>query len=92
MWLSNELAGWPEVFKNEIYPEHGISGVGYNLDLISEVEDGRHIIIGIILERYRITHNPFSVFDDVAFEYNIFSRRLTLELFGSPTTNVHFGL
>jgi hypothetical protein len=80
-----------EVFKNEIYPRHGINGIGYNIDLSAGegVSEGRKPM-GIILERRYISNTGgFKVMDHGFLTLDLPSGRLKLDLDESPTSNVH---
>ena len=89
--INDIFQGRLQVFKNEIYPQHGIDGIGYGLDL-SVLRDGKKMpeAIDITLARYHVTQqNKFNVFYNGAFELNLRSGILVLDLARGNVPNIH---
>ncbi|MBI4120738.1 MAG: hypothetical protein HY457_00575 [Parcubacteria group bacterium] len=99
-WLPEDISqiedifqGWLEVFKNEIYEQHGIEGVGYNVDLSAFMgKGGRNVPAGIRIERrYVTTRGGMRLVDNGFFELSLSSGALKLDLQEGETGNVHTG-
>lgn len=81
-----------EVFKNEIYPQHNIEGIGYNVDLSAVRYGDRYVPLGIILERRYVTiKNGFKVLDHGFLRLDLQSGLLSIDLEEFPTSNIHLG-
>lgn len=91
--LTDIFEGLLEVFKNEIYPEHHIDGIGYNVDLTAALtRAGARSPAEIVLERrYVTTDDGFSVTENGKFKLNLRTGGLTLEFDEYATPNVHTG-
>ncbi|MDE1920303.1 MAG: hypothetical protein KGI24_02510 [Candidatus Omnitrophica bacterium] len=78
-----------EVFKNEIYPRHGINGTGYNLDL---AVDGNHAPAFLKLERRQVVQESggIKVYNDGVLTLRLTDGALILDLERIPTSNVHY--
>ncbi|MCM8780228.1 MAG: UPF0489 family protein, partial [Candidatus Omnitrophica bacterium] len=74
-----------ELFKNEIYPEHGIDGIGYNLDLHYATDLGMsRDNYGLTLEIYYISaESGFSVVRQASLKLDFRSGMITMDL--NPT-------
>ena len=70
------------VFKNELYPEHGIEGIGYSLDLGVVYGEQREIIPSDVrVERYAVVlQDRFSVYHNGAITLELLSGELWINL------------
>ncbi|GEM_PF-2824505 len=80
-----------EVFKNDIYPEHGIEGVGYSLDLgVVYGEQGEVIPSIVRVERYTIVlQDRFSVSHNGSITLNLLTGDLLIDLDEERIPNPH---
>jgi hypothetical protein len=83
--------GGLEVFKNQIYPEHGISGIGYNLDLASNGSGRKAEPSKIVLERYYVeAGKKFDVTSNGVIGMFLSNGEMRLDLDDEHRRNIHY--
>jgi hypothetical protein len=73
-----------ELFKNIISPEHGISGIGYSIDLGSSYASGKPLFSHVRIKRYHISNTEagFQGEENGTLELMIRSGELSVEVAG----------